>query len=155
MIGTVQVEAGPLNREELNLRPANVTFAGALRLDGYSYPPSAEPGGTARVALSWQAVQGLPADYTVFVHLIGPDGRQYGRDLPPAEGRFPTSLWRQGDRSLTYADVALPPDAAKGAYRVYLGAYPSASQGAERLPITTSDLRVQDQAVFLGTLELE
>jgi hypothetical protein len=155
MTGTVEVAAEPLDGPALGLRPAQATFGSTLRLAGYSYPPTAAPGATVRVALLWEAAETLPADYTTFVHLTGPEGRQFGRDLPPAEGRFPTTLWRAGDRSLTYVDLPLPADAPKGPYRIWAGVYPSASQGAERLPLTTSDLRVQDDAVFLGTLELK
>ncbi len=50
------------------------------------------------VTLCWQALQSLPADYTVFVHLLDADGALVATgDGPPMGGAFPTSLWQPGD----------------------------------------------------------
>ena len=55
--------------------------------------PSAEAGISAR----WQALRPLDRDYTVFFHVVGPDGQVIGQhDTMPRDNALPTSQWRPG-----------------------------------------------------------
>lgn len=55
------------------------------------------PGDTFHIRACWEAVQAMTTDYTVFIHLIGPEnGRVAERHTYPGLGRFPTSLWSVG-----------------------------------------------------------
>ncbi len=92
------------------------------------------PGQTVDVTLTWQAVQPIAEDYTVFVHLLGPDGRLHGQvDSWPVQGTFPTSTWPIGEPISDRYSVMLNPDAPTGAYRLEVGLYLLATN--TRLPI--------------------
>ncbi|MBN1178117.1 MAG: glycosyltransferase family 39 protein, partial [Anaerolineae bacterium] len=58
----------------------DVTFGGAIRLHGYGPAEvSVVPGAGLPLRLVWQATGPADRDYTLFVHLWGPDGRTYGQ----------------------------------------------------------------------------
>lgn len=55
------------------------------------------PGDTVRVRACWEALQPITVDYTVFIHLIGPNNmRAAERHTYPGLGRYPTTLWESG-----------------------------------------------------------
>jgi hypothetical protein len=67
---------------------------------------------------------GVLEDYTVFVHLVGPDGRLHGQvDSWPVQGSHPTSQWRPGEEVADAYDVRLDPDAPPGQYSIQVGWY--------------------------------
>ncbi len=97
------------------------------------------PGGKVAVAVEWQALRPLDRDYTVFFHVLGPDGTRYGQqDTMPLNGQLPTSRWRPGQVvSDEYATV-LPSDAPVGeGYRYWLGFYDLGT--GERLSVGEDD----------------
>jgi hypothetical protein len=82
------------------------------------------PGEALRVALRWQALRTMDQDYTVFVHLIGPDGRLYGQvDMWPVQGSYPTGQWTVGEEVVDPYEVRLDSNAPPGDYRVEVGWY--------------------------------
>ncbi|NOZ05930.1 MAG: glycosyl transferase, partial [Chloroflexi bacterium] len=104
-----------------------------IALLGYDLQPSK---GRWSLTLYWQAVQGVDKDYTVFVHLVGPDGQIWAQhDAPPGGGFFPTSFWQSGDTVADTHELTLPADAPAGTYRLLAGLYDPGS-GA-RLPVRT------------------
>jgi hypothetical protein len=63
-------------------------------------------------------------DYTVFVHLVGPDGRLRGQvDRWPVHGSYPTSQWSPGSDVSDPYEIRLDADAPAGEYRVEVGWY--------------------------------
>jgi hypothetical protein len=55
-------------------------------------------GARLRVRLVWRALEEMGQDYTVFVHLEGPDGAVWAQhDGGPVGGTYPTSHWRGGE----------------------------------------------------------
>lgn len=83
-------EVAPLSPEARFGEAVALTHAGVL----------VTPGGPA-LALCWQALQPLPRDLTVFVHLEDDDdSTPLTADSPPMGGAFPTSLWQPGDAIL-------------------------------------------------------
>ncbi len=147
----------PLDPAIFLMRPADADFSGQIRLLGYEYPQN---GQIARdwqfsVTLLWEASSQPTQDYTAFVHLVDSQGAQVsGFDQPPAEGRFPTSAWQSGDRSLSRFPIAIPSGLAPGAYELWVGLYAD-DDGLERLPVTATSQRVQDQRVLLGIIQLQ
>jgi hypothetical protein len=115
-------------------------LAHAVRLMGYDIAASPtdkrlRPGGRVTVTLLWETESRLPADYTVFVHVVGSQGNRWGQhDGPPREGTFPTSRWRPGDIVRDVHRIPLNEMASAGPYRLLVGMY-SPSTG-ERLPVT-------------------
>jgi len=95
---------------------------------------NARPGDIIPVALRWRALRAMDEDYTVFVHLVGPDGRLHGQvDMWPVQGSHPTSLWAPGEELSDPYEVRLDTDAPPGHYRVEAGWYLLATM--QRLPV--------------------
>lgn len=146
----------PLDPAIFLMRPADADFSGQIRLLGYEYPPNGQIGRDRQipVTLLWEAGSQPTQDYTAFVHLVDSQGAQVsGFDQPPAEGRFPTSAWQSGDRSLSRFPIAIPPTLPPGTYELWSGLYAD-DAGLERLPVTATSQRIQDQRVLLGIIEL-
>lgn len=85
---------------------------------------TANPGALIPVNLRWRGLRSIDEDYTVFVHLVGPDGRLHGQvDSWPVQGSYPTSLWTPGREVTDRYEVRLDADAPVGHYRVEVGLY--------------------------------
>jgi 4-amino-4-deoxy-L-arabinose transferase-like glycosyltransferase len=71
--------------------PVGETLGDVATLVGWS---SRRLGGDVQVDLVWQAAATAEREWSVFLHLVGPDGRIVAqRDGPPAGGTAPTSSW--------------------------------------------------------------
>jgi hypothetical protein len=96
-------------------------FAGGIELVGWD--GSTIQDGVLRTNLYWRTNGPLPRDYTVFVHLVGEDGRPLAQaDGPPDLGRVPTSTWRpeqviKDPRAIDLRGVE------PGRYRLLVGLY--------------------------------
>lgn len=103
--------------------------------------------GRVAVMLRWQAETTPERAWTVFVHLLDGQGRRVAQhDGYPCGGNLPMNLWapRQtvlDEHALTFEGVS-----AEG-WVLAVGLYDAAT--GERLPVTTTDLPVQDGAVLL------
>ncbi len=92
------------------------------------------PGDVMRVTLRWRGIRTVDVDYTVFVHLVGPDGRLHGQDDSwPVHGTLPTSEWVPGREVIDVHDVRLEADAPPGPYRVVVGFYRLETMGRLRI----------------------
>jgi hypothetical protein len=127
--------------------PLDLTLGDVVHLRGFDLaPPSSppilggtegglRPGDTLPLTLYWQADGPTDLDYTVFVHLVGPDGQLYGQvDRPPAGGATPTTSWAPGQVIVDEITLPVAAGAPVGAYHIAVGMYDGASGG--RLPIT-------------------
>jgi hypothetical protein len=86
---------------------------------------SVAPGGTVTMAMRWNAVP-MPANYTVFVHLVSANGTQYsGGDHAPS---VPTSTWN-GPISYNWTR-AIPASMPTGTYTIRVGLYSGANRYA-------------------------
>lgn len=116
--------------EVAEARPA--AFGDAIALRGFDWLAAPQAGAAARLTLHWHALAAAPRDYTLFAHLIGPDGQRVAQaDLPLA-----TSAWRPGSYPATELPLAVPADAPAGTYRVVVGLYDPAD--GRRLPLATA-----------------
>jgi hypothetical protein len=76
------------------------------------------------VTLYWRALAEMDQDYTVFVHLVGPDGMIAAQhDGQPAEGMHPTSLWMIGEVVADVHELAIRSDTAAGEHWIEIGVY--------------------------------
>jgi hypothetical protein len=77
--------------DQITLLGFNLTDVGGEPVQNITKQP-------INLTLFWQA-KAIPAtDYTVFVHLLDPDGNLIAQfDSPPAGGAYPTSLWDSGE----------------------------------------------------------
>jgi hypothetical protein len=98
-----------------------------------------EPSNAISVTVHWQALRPLERDYTVFVHVIDPNGQLQGQqDTMPQDNKLPTSRWRPGQVVADRYRVALKPGAPSGGgYRYALGLYEW--QTGQRLRTATDD----------------
>ncbi|GAB4429638.1 MAG: hypothetical protein Kow0031_10230 [Anaerolineae bacterium] len=112
----------------------NINFGDEIALLGYTWAADSAGDGAPRLRLYWQARGQPAADYTVFVHVVGPDGALLAQaDGPPAGGAYPTVLWDAGEIIADERPVPLPP--VDGAL-LRVGLYRPDS--GERLPVEES-----------------
>jgi hypothetical protein len=128
--------------------PVGVTLGGRVELVGYDISQDAvEPGEAVDLILTWRALQEMTTDYTVFTHLLGPDGSMTGQvDRQPVEGRYPTSLWAEGEVITDAYAIPVRDDARIGEHRLEVGMYIPASG----LRLAVED--APDNAVTLQTI---
>ena len=86
----------------------------------------------------------MPLDYTIFVHLIGPDGDTVAQHdgQPWWEVPLPTSTWQPGEMLQDRHTLPLPSDLQPGEYRLEVGVY--YWQTLERLPVVENGAPVKD-----------
>jgi len=124
-----------------------------LLLDAQVGRDDAQPGETVPVALQWRALRAMDEDYTVFVHLVGPDGRLHGQvDAWPVQGSYPTSRWTPGEQVTDLYEVRLAPDAPPGHYRVEVGWYLVATM--RRLPIVNVEGQPIGDSFVVGEFDV-
>lgn len=137
----------PLGWVQAHLVPVNADF-GAIRLLGYYVAPGVRPGETVRLVLCWEARTAVTSDYTVFTHLLAPDGSLHaGQDNPPAGGARPTSTWHAGEIVWDAYSLPVRYGAAPGEYVIRAGLYDPAT--GTRLPTGAADA-VQLAAIHVG-----
>jgi hypothetical protein len=120
------------------------------RVELLGYDLSADPvvsGETFVLTLYWRALSEMHTDYTVFTHLLAPDGSMTGqRDRQPVDGTYPTSLWVPGEVIRDVYEIPVRADAPEGEHRLEVGLYVSAT--GTRLSVEGSP----DDAVSLRTV---
>ncbi len=126
-----------------------------IRLEGFRFgkgdklPPTTAPGKKLVLTLVWKAYTPLVTDYTVFTHLIGPDGRMWGQwDNPPVRGTYPTSQWSAGERVFDQYAIPVDAQAPKGDYHMLVGLYEPSS--GRRLVVLDESGQVVGDAVPLN-----
>ncbi|HSN78187.1 MAG TPA: glycosyltransferase family 39 protein [Anaerolineae bacterium] len=98
-------------------------------------PAQFNPGETALVTVAWQALAPMPADYSVFVHLVSQDGIPLAQlDTMPGGGLRPTSQWAVGETVTDVYPVVIPatafaPDRGQWAVGLY------DQRSGQRLPL--------------------
>ncbi len=79
--------------------PVGGIWGNKIELLRYELNPTAVKAGQAiRVTLYWRCLEEMEENYTVAVHILGPDYKAYGkRHLYPGNGNYATSLWKEGE----------------------------------------------------------
>jgi hypothetical protein len=109
-----------------NLPPSGVPawFAQNFYLLQVEARPPEKPGEAFEVTTSWSAGQTPPTDYTIFAHLVGPDGKLLAQqDQQPAQGRYPTGIWDPGEVVSETLRITLPPGLSGQTTCLRLGLY--------------------------------
>lgn len=109
--------------------PREAGFGAALRLRGYEQAAAARPGQALALRLQWATLAPPAADYWLFAHLVGPDGRRYAQIDQP----YPTSQWAPGRFQAADLPFPMPADLPAGTYRLLVGLYDPAT--GQRLPL--------------------
>lgn len=114
-------------------RPAD--FGAAIHLRGFDQAGEPRRGQPLSFKLVWEPRATPAADYTLFAHLIGPDGQRYAQiDLP-----YPTGQWQPGQFVTTELPISIPAQAPAGVYHLFVGLYDPAT--GQRLALTGADAR--------------
>ncbi len=119
----------------------NADFAGQLLLTGYGLSTDRpRPGEEVTLQLYWQAVR-PERNYTVFVHLVGADGRGLTQvDGQPFLGLYSMSTHWPHDRPVTDTrHLTIPADTLPGRYRLEVGLYDADDLEAGPLPLLDAE----------------
>ena len=98
-------------------------------------PPLAMPGQKITLQLYWlrvepslDAKEGQIGSYTVFTHLLAPDGTlAAAKDNPPVNGTMPTDLWPEHTVLVDRYQLKVPWEAQTGEYQLEVGMYDPAT----------------------------
>lgn len=149
--GRKLVEIAPVEIVLQPSRPFRANFDGKMELHGYD---AKQEGSNLSVILYWQALAAMSTDYTVFVHLLGPDGQTVAQHdgQPSWEVPLPTTTWQPGEMLQDRHLLSLPPNHSPGEYRLEIGVY--YWQTLARLPVIENGAVVRD-FVELGSVDIQ
>ncbi|MBM2847509.1 MAG: hypothetical protein HW418_451 [Anaerolineales bacterium] len=126
-------------------------FGEAIELERAAFPAEVAAGTPVAITLYWKSLAPVAEDYTVFVHMLNPDGTlAAGNDSQPRGGLYPTSFWSPGE--------VIPdkrqwiPSVAPGAYQLEVGLYLLGT--AERLAVSGAHAELGDR-VILGKVTVK
>jgi 4-amino-4-deoxy-L-arabinose transferase-like glycosyltransferase len=109
--------------------PISAAFGSAIRLHGFEQAAAPRRGQPLRLGLVWEVRAAPAADYTLFAHLLGPNGQRIAQvDLP-----MPSRGWRVGRFQTSELPLSIPAEAPAGVYRLAIGLYDPLS--GQRLPL--------------------
>lgn len=124
-------------------------FAGAVALTHAQVPQTVQRGDAFTITLFWASRAPVDRDYTVFVHLVRPNGEFIAAfDGQPHEGLYPTSFWEPGEVIVDARRLHL--DVPPGDYLLRVGLYDLAS--GERLALGA--LHEGADGLVVGTVEV-
>jgi hypothetical protein len=129
--------------------PISLKVGDRIAFLGYSLgTDQVRPGDALSLTLYWQALAETQSNYTVFTHLLGPDGRVWGQqDNLPGKGNLPTTGWTQGEYITDPYEIVVNTDAPPGEYQLEVGMY-DATTGA-RLSVTDGAGQSQGDRILL------
>jgi 4-amino-4-deoxy-L-arabinose transferase-like glycosyltransferase len=141
--------------------PMNMNWGDKVKLLGYDLEERTyQPGATINLALYFQALKEMDADYTLFAHLLSPNSPEAGSPLwaqldgEPCQRSYPTSIWNPGEIVRDQLAIAIPEDAPPGDYQLKIGFY--LLEDMTRLPATSATgERFPDDAAPLRQLRIE
>lgn len=104
---------------------SGATFGNAVELAAYDFfPRNPKPGDTLDVTFFWRVKKPPEVNYKVFVHgeAQGAEGR-LNADHWPAEHRYSTDLWQQGDLVRDRFSIQIPKSFQGDALTLWTGFY--------------------------------
>ena len=124
--------------------PIDTHFGDGIVLSHAAVPDTVSLREPLAFTLYWQSETAVADDYTVFVHLLTPEGDfVMGQDGQPLGGLYPTSFWEAGeliaDGRSWFVDVPL------GEYQLQVGLYLLAT--GERLPASGQKSNLGDRVL--------
>lgn len=134
--------------------PPMAVFDGSIELAGVDpSPPAVRPGEVLTVTLHWRSLDRITEDYTGFVHLVDPAGKDVAQDdHAPLNGQYPTRLWSDKTVLSDPYRLELPNDLEGGTYELWGGLYRSGSGQRLMAVSPSSGERWKDDLVDLGTV---
>jgi hypothetical protein len=132
----------------------NANLGDRVELLGYTVEQETVRAGEAvSCTLYWRALQAMNYEYTVFNHLIAPDGQTWGQwDNQPQRGASPTTRWVPGQVIADPYQIPVSADAPAGALDLYVGMYDL--QTMVRLPVLDIDGEIAGDRIRLSTVKV-
>lgn len=152
-LGTLQIEQTERNFTPPQTSfPLDATLGNEIQLLGYDLEN--ETAASYQLSLVWQALTEPSSDYTVFVHLLTPDGIccVWQQDSQPQQGQYPTSRWLKDEVIVDHYQIELSPDLPPGDYPIEVGLY--IAETGQRLQVVQPGLDEGD-VVWLRPLLVE
>ena len=127
--------------------PTSAVINDELELVGYKlHDPAVKQGESFGLTLYWRSMEFAASNYTVFVHVVGPDQSIRGQwDSVPAHGTLPTSGWVPGQIIEDEFQIPMSADAPPWKYDIFVGMYDPVTGRRQELfspKAPTSDNRV-------------
>jgi hypothetical protein len=133
--------------------PVQINLESQIDLIGYSLDRrAASPGESIFLTLYWRARSQMPADYTVFTHVLQPPETIWAQQDKPLQP--PSSSWSIGQVVSDTYELKIKPDAPLGVYDVEVGMY-DPLKNFERLRVVTDDGRITENYVLLGKVRVQ
>jgi len=155
VIGPVEVprrEPPPVEALDIE-HPLSANLDGQVRLLGYNMSGTFQPGTEVHLTLFWQALQAMNEDYTVFIHLVDPQGHIWGqKDNPPVDGFYPTTAWEASEMVRDQYDVPISPEAPPGRYSIVTGMY--RVESGQRLPVVDETGKIVGDHIKLVEVQI-
>ena len=107
------------------------------------------PGKKYHLKTDYKVLANVGAEWEAFIHIDGFHRRHNG-DHKPMEGKYPMSLWLEGDYLLDDHEFTLEPNFSPGAYTIYFGLY----SGETRLKVKSGPADA-DHRIIGGTLNVQ
>ena len=151
-LGPIVVQAQDRTFEVPSLRHrVGAVLGNQVELVGYDLSSDeVAAGDTLTVTLTWRALAEMTRDYTVFTHLVAPDGSMAGqKDRQPVGGTYPTTLWARGEVVTDVYAIPVSTRTPPGDHRLEVGMY---------LPETGTRLAIDgdvDNALILQTVAVK
>ncbi len=155
-LGNIQVKA--LRRNFTlpdNVTPISAFLNDEIELVGYNLvDQTVAPEDTFGLTLYWRSLKPAEANYTVFVHVVGPDQVMRGQwDSMPVQGQAPTGGWLPGEIVEDHYEVPMSKDAPPWKYDIFIGMYDSDT--GQRLPMISEKAPISDNRVWLTRVQGE
>lgn len=118
-----------------DLERVGAVFDDTFELVGYTLdPPRPKRGDTVTVTYYWRALEPSARDFQVFIHgdAINGEYRRLHGDHWPADGKYPTGVWREDEYVKDPFRVAIPSSYGPDRLGLYSGLY----RGDDRLRLT-------------------
>lgn len=103
----------------------SVVFSNRVRLHGYNLNQMQfKPGDELTLGLFWAADEPVDKSYTIFVHVVTPDGRIVAQsDSIPVNGSYPTNAWPVAHTIWDEHRLRLGAELLPGSYEIKVGLY--------------------------------
>jgi hypothetical protein len=133
--------------------PVEAKLGDKVELLGYDLDrQQAKPGETLHLTLIWHCLQEMDVTYTVFTHLLDANEQMRGqKDNPPVQGRYPTTLWVEGEIVIDEYDITIQLDGPPGTHVIEVGMYDPSN--LQRLSVLDPAGAVGDR-VLLGEIQV-
>lgn len=155
-IGQVQLIPRTANHDHPN--PIRVNFDNRIELIGYEYSTlTPRQGEEVSVTLYWRALEPIPEDFVIFVHII--DAPTFtivgGSDAQPVGWTRPTSTWDVGEVITDTHTFTVREDALSIPYELEIGMYTVEPDGTfPRLRVVTPDGGMADNYFYLSRVRV-